>query len=190
MKKEYARYIKSKLKELIPKEFPCFKFSEGMEDIGLDYNFICKDGRNINMISIQNSHDENAFMIELFWSNDGSKFQNDLTYFWFDGDENILEEICSKSENSIRIGLPIFYSRDLESWWAIDPTGKIVESIKKNGFITSDAYSRFYAEDTFFSDENQISKNEYEKYIDPLINNAVELIKRYAVPLFKCLNNK
>jgi len=190
MKKQYSQYVKSKLKEMIPKEFPCFVFQENQNKYGLDYNFVCQDGDNFKMISIQNSHDENAFMIELFWSNNGTKFQNDLTYFWFEDNENILAKICKESNKSLRVRLPIFYARDFESWWAIDPTGKIINSIKEYGFITSDAYFQFYSEDSFLSDNEDLSKEEFKEYIDPLIYNSVELLKRYAIPLFECVSDK
>jgi hypothetical protein len=189
MKKEYTKYIKSKLKEIIPKEFPCFVFLDKQQTYGLDYNFICNNN-NIKMISIQNSHDENAFMVELFWSNDGTKYQNDLTHFWLENNEDILKKICNETKDSLRIQLPIFYARDFGAWWAIDPTGKIVKSIEENGLITSDAYFRFYSEDTFVSDEKELSKEEFQEYIDPLIYNVVELLKKYALPLFECLENR
>ena len=190
MKKEYSKYIKSKLKEIIPKEFPCFVFLDEQKKYGLHYNFLCNKGDNLKMISIQNSQDENAFMVELFWSNNGEKFQNDLTHFWFENDENILEKICNEAGNSLRVELPIFYARDFGSWWAIDPTGKIRNSIEEHGFITSDAYFQFYSEDSFLSDEKDLSEEEIKKYIDPLIDNVIELLKKYAMPLFQCMDNK
>ena len=190
MKKEYSQYIKLKLKKIVEKEFPDFIFLDDQKMYGLHYNFVCKDSDNFKMISIQNSHDENAFMVELFWSNDGTKFQSDLTEFWFEDDENVLEKICSESENSLRVRLPIFYARDFGAWWAIDPTGKIIKSIERYGFITSDAYFQFYSEDTFLSDDINIHKDEYKKYIDPLIYNVIELLKKYGIPLFECVSNK
>jgi len=190
MKKRYSKYIKSKLKEIIPKEFPCFVFLDEQKMYGLHYNFVCKDGDNLKMISIQNSHDENAFMVELFWSNDRTKFQNDLTHLWFEDDENVLAEICNESESSIRVGLPIFYARDLGSWWAIDSTGKIIKSIEEYGYITSDAYFQFYSEDTFLSDEKDLTEEEIKQYIDPLVFNVIELLKKYTIPLFECLSSK
>jgi len=190
MKKEYSQYIKLKLKKIMEKEFPDFIFLDDQKMYGLHYNFVCKDSDNFKMISIQNSHDENAFMVELFWSDNGTKFQSDLTHFWFEDDENVLEKICSESKNSLRVRLPIFYTRDFEAWWAIDPTGKIITSIERYGFITSDAYFQFYSEDTFLSDDINIHKDEYKKYIDPLIDNATTLIRKYAIPLFACHDSK
>lgn len=190
MKKKYSKYIKSKLIEIIPKEFPCFVFLDDQKKYGLDYNFVCKDGNILKMISVQNSHDENAFMVELFWSNDGTKFQNDLTHFWLEDDENVLEKICNESGNSLRVGLPIFYARDFGAWWAIDPTGKIIKSIEEYGFITSDVYFQFYSEDSFLSDEKDLSEESFKEYIDPLIYNVVELLKKHAIPLFECISNR
>jgi len=142
------------------------------------------------MISIQNSHHDNAFMVEFFWSNDGTKFQNDLVDIWFEDDENVLDKIYSESHNSLRERLPIFYAREFESWWAIDPTGNIIKSIEKYGFITSDAYFQFDSEDTFLSDEKDLTEEEIKRYIDPLINNVIELLKKYIIPLFERLENK
>ncbi len=186
MKKAYGNYIESQLKQIIPTKFPCFKYLKKQKNYGLDYNFICEDKQSIKMISIKNSHDENAFMIEVFWSIDGSKFQNDRTHIWFEDDDDILEIICDTDGKSLRIGLPVFYAFEFESWWAIDPTGGIIKSIQKNGFISADAYSKFYSEDTFTSDESNLSEEEMKIYIVPLIDNAVNMIKKYAIPLFEC----
>jgi hypothetical protein len=190
MKKEYSKYIKSKLKEIIPTKFPCFVFWDQKTEYGLDYNFVCEDNNSLKTISIQNSHDENAFMVELFWSDDGTKFQNDLTHFLFEDDEDVLKKICNETKGSLRIRLSVFYAHDFDSWWAIDPTGKIVKSIKENGFITSDAYFQFYSEDSFLSDEKKLSKEQFQHYIDPLVYNVIELLNKYAITLFECLDNK
>jgi hypothetical protein len=190
MKKEYSRYIKNKFKQIIQKEFSCYKFIDKRKDFGLDYNFMQDDNKSFKMISIQNSHDENAFMTELFWSNSGQRFQNDLTHFRFENSDDVLSTICKESTNSLRIRLSIFHSHEFDSWWAIDPTGNIVDSIKIHGYITSDAYFKFYSEDTFLSDDTELEQGEYEKYIDPLVYNTVDLLKKYAMSLFECLDRK
>jgi hypothetical protein len=165
-------------------------FLDDQGGYGLHYNFVCKNDKNLTMISIQNSHDENAFMVELFWSNDGTKFENSLTDVWVENNEDVLKKNCNESGNSLRIRLSTFYAREFGSWWAIDPTGKIIESIEKYGFITSDAYFQFYSEDSFLSDETDLSEEEMTKYIDPLIHNVIEVLKKYGMVLFECLNNK
>jgi len=189
MRKEYVQYIKKKLKKNIPDEFPCFKFADKKKDLGLDYNFVCDD-KNFKMISIQNSHDENSFTVELFWSKSSQRFHGDLTYISLENGNDILNLICKQSTNSLRIRLSIFYSHEFDSWWAIDPTGNIITSIKTHGYITSDAYFKFYSEDTFLSDDTQLKQDEYKRYIDPLIYNVLELLKKYAMPLFECLDSK
>ncbi len=59
-----------------------------------------------------------------------------------------------------------------------DSTGNIINSIKTHGYITSDTYFKFYSEDTFLSDETKLKQDEYKKYIDPLIYNVLELLKK------------
>ncbi len=190
MKKEYSRYIKSRFKELIPKEFPCFKYSGHKEEFSLDYSFVCRERNCINVISVQNYHNEDSFMVELFWSKEGEKFQNDLAHFWFESNDDRLKKICDDVGSSVRVRLPIFFMDDLEPWWAIDPTGNIVESIRQNGYITSESYFKFMSEDSFYADEVILKKEEYSLYIDPLIDNVIDLLKKYAIPLFECLNGK
>ena len=190
MRKEYSRYIKSKLKEIIPKEFPCFVFLNEQKKYGLDYNFICKDSNNFKMISIQNSHNDDSFMIELFWSNNGEKFQSEVSDFWFESEDDILNIICNETTNTLRVRLNTFYTHEFGSWWAIDPTGKIIKSINTQGFITSEAYFQFYSEDSFLADETNLNEEEMRRYVDPLISNAVQMLKKYGIPLFECLDKK
>ena len=190
MKKEYSRYINSMLKELIPNEFPCFKYVGRKKEFGLNYSFVCKKGDCINVISIQNYHNEDSFMVELFWSKDESMFQNDLTHIWFEDDKDRLKKICDEAGSPVRVRLPIFFMEEFEPWWAIDPTGNIIKSIKQNGYITSESYFKFMSEDSFYEDEVTLKKEEYGLYIDPLIDNVIDLLKKYAIPLFECLNGK
>ena len=188
MRKEYSQYIKTKFKKIIPEKFPCYKYTDKQKDFGLDYNFVCDD-KSFKVISFQNSHDENAFTVELFWSNRDQRFQNDLTHISLENSDDILNAFCKEPTNNLRIRLSIFYSHEFDSWWAIDPTGNILNSIETHGYITSDAYFKFYSEDTFLSDDTQLEEDEYETYIDPLVYNVIELLEKYAMPLFECLDN-
>ena len=191
MKRKYSQYIKKLFKEKFKKEFPNFKFWKSTRQQGLDYNFVDSTGENWKMISIQNDKDGNAFTVEVFWSEIEEPYlYNDCT---FDMEFQIplqLEDKTWKSLDKVRIQLSEFWTDGFDSWWAIDPTGKIMNSIEKHGYITSDVYFQFSSKDIFLSDAKDLTEEEIKQYVDPLVSNVIELLKKYAIPLFEYLDSK
>ena len=192
MKRKYSQYIKKLFKEKFKKEFPNFKFWKSTRQQGLDYNFVDSTGENWKMISIQNDKDGNAFTVEVFWSEIEEPCLYESTLF-----SNMeletplqLEDKIWKSVDRVRIRLSEFWMDDFGPWWAIDPTGKIMNSIEKHGYITSDVYFHFLSKDTFLSDAKDLTEEEIKQYVDHLVSNVIELLKKYAIPLFEYLDSK
>lgn len=192
MNRKYSQYIKKKLIEKFEKEFPNFKFWKSTKQQGLDYNFVDITDKSWKMISVQNDKNSNAFTIEIFWSKVQEQYLYESTLF-----SNMELEPPLQVDNEIwnildrvRIRLSDFWVDDFDSWWAVDPTGKIIKSIQQHGFISSDTYFNFYSKDTFLSDKRDLTEEEFQEYIDPLIDNVIDLLKQYAMPLFERLNGK
>ena len=54
--------------------------------------------------------------------------------------------------------------------------------------FTSTVYFQFFSKDTFLSDAKDLTEEEIKQYVDPLVSNGIELLKKYAIPLFEYLD--
>jgi len=188
MKKKYGQYIKRKIKSDFKKEFPEFQFQNQKHSC---YQFVKKIGKGWNVIKV--CHEENdCFSIGLMWSpkEEEEEIQNVvLVYLELMRPYNI-NQLINYELKKVSITLADFWADDFDSRWAVDQSGKILECIKQNGYITSDAYYEFFSHGIDRFDEPELPEEQYSIYIDPLIDNAVEMIKKYALPLFEAFEKK
>ena len=192
MKQKYSKYIKKLFQDKFKEELPMFKPVKAQWFEWLfSYEFVISSKDSWKSIMIYHDDKDNSFDINLVWSTtkEPQQFRSTLV------EHNLFRpiEINAIKElnlNGVSIGLSDFWATDFCSVWAVDSTGKILKSIEENGYISSDVSFQFYSKDTFLSDKKELTMEEMEKFIDPLVDNAIEMIKQYAIPLFNALDNK
>jgi hypothetical protein len=190
MKRKYSKYIKKLFQDKFKEELPMFKPVKAQWFEWLfSYEFVISSKDSWKSIMIYHDDKDNSFGINLVWSiaKEPQQFRSTLVEHNLFGpiEINAIKEL---NLNEVSIGLADFWATDFSSGWAVDPTGKILKSIEKNGYITSDASFQFYSKDTFFSDEKELTMEEMKFFIDPLVDNAIKMIKQYGIPLFNALN--
>jgi len=101
-----------------------------------------------------------------------------------------IEYTDNLSIDRISIELSDFWATDFDVGWAVDPTRKTLQALSAKGYISSDDFFQFYTKDTFTSDGIELNENQFEEFIDPLVENAINMIKKYAIPFFNSLDEK
>lgn len=190
MKHKYNQYIKKMFKHKFKEKFPDFKYWKSTKQQGLDYNFVNTDQNSWKMISIQNEKYDNAFSIEIFWSQKEEAVLYESTLFSnleFDTPIN-LDDKQWLSLDRVRVRLVNFWAKDFETWWAIDTRGEILDSINRFGYITSEAYYNFLENSIDNFDQNELTNEQMSIYIDILVNNAIDMIGKYSIPFFDFLD--
>jgi len=190
MNKIYSRYIKKEFKRKFSNEFLEWELIKTKWFPG-SISYFQKNSKSWKCIELIFSPKDNSFEIILIWSQKEELefFRSSLLEYnlWRPVSFQDFDKIVP---NKIMIGLASFWEKEFDSAWAIDPTQKIIYSIKEHGYVTSDIYAKFSLVDTFKSDKITILENEYSIYIDPLIDNSIDMITKYAIPFFDYLDSK
>lgn len=186
MKQEHSKYVKNLFIKKMKEEFPEYIFWKSSKSQGLDYNFVKKDENSWKMISVQHNKNEESFTIEIMWSKYKKAKLIENTLF---SNINIntplkIEDDVWLSLDNIRIRLSNFWTESFDSWWVIDKKGDFLKSINDYSYITEDTYIHF-CNYNFSSDSDILNEKERKYFIDPLVDNSIDMIKKYAISLFE-----